>query len=339
MVEAARRRPAAPLVLIELLVWGLGYDLLMAHLHGLGPDWTRSLVRPDAPRFFSMESPALLVSFGLACLVAFPLLRVLVAGWRARDFGLRTGLTRTDGRVGGFLLCLMLLISTSGFLLLPSVRTDVWAAYAIRGSGDLAVLLLLVVPIYAALGEELMFRSYAQGALMECDDAWGTVLPAVAFALVHSFQGWVPIVFFHLPGALVFACVYRRTRSLPLMVAIHLLFDLLAFGVLYLIQAVDVTLGLAVAGGLWLGSAAGVIALRGGGRTVLGDLRDVAIGLKPRWARFVLYTACACALGWQLLRYREAWGEAIWIGAAVILLVGAAARRRGHSMQTPSAHS
>ena len=193
-----------------------------------------SLFRPAGSLRFPQETPRFVLIFAIALGVLFPALRRAFGGWTRRDFGLAA-------RGAGFPSCIAVLavglaLTNAGILLVPGVTDAAWAAYGMRSRADLVVYLLWMSPVIAGLGEEVFFRGYVQGLWMEANPAWSSFAAALVFALLHGFQGWVPLFGLHLPLALLFTTTYRLHRDLPAQVFAHALYDVIVFAELWLLH-------------------------------------------------------------------------------------------------------
>ena len=334
-------RSPAPL-LVELAVFFAAFELcyrLLPH-HGW---WGLSVLRPAARSVYLVETPAMLAACAAAYLLIYPALRVPRGGWGPRAFGLRTDDWGRALRFAAGLLGLNLTFSSLGFLIVPGLPDQLWAAYGRPSGAQLAALLLFVVPIGAAIGEELVYRGYLRGALRDCHRAWGPVTAALVFAGLHAFQGLVPLLLFHVPGALLVVAAYRRTGNIVVFILFHLAFDLIVFTALWFMagEAASAT-WLPVA---LLGVGLGVLAaLR---RTVLAlvrELVDLLVGLRGGWRRGVPWALAVGALfvGASRLPWATLGGgvdpDPTWVPLAVAaggLVVLAAAtvgeRRRGRT--------
>lgn len=284
---AARRRPLWPL-LAELGAFVLIWEALAQLLPTEGW-WRRSLLRPESRSWYAIESPRELTLLALALLVVYPLLRIWRGRWTARDFGLRRDGWPEALRFGTVQLALTLLVAHLGFLLLPGMPEQLWEAYH-RPAGEHAfALLAMVIPIQAAFAEEVIYRGYLQGALSRCHRAWGPFCAALLFAAPHAFQGAVPLLLFHLPGALVVAAVYRRIENIVVMIATHAVFDLIVFAVMIHVvhhpgHRVALSAGIAV------GAAAVLVGLRGTVLALWHEVLSLLSGLRVRWATWISNT-------------------------------------------------
>lgn len=152
----------------------------------------------------------------------------------------------------------------------------------------------------------------------------------MAFAWPHRFQGWVPVLTFHLPGAVLFGVFYQRHRNLPVLMAVHLLFDLAVFGALTLVH-LDPAYRPTVAS---MGLAAG-LALLLMGRHALGglwqDAGNLLRGVGTRWIAGPLLVAAVVGLaeGVDLLRQQApAWPPRVLAIALAVWALGVGLSRR-----------
>lgn len=194
--------------------------------------WRQSLFRE---RGFVIESPGWLLPDLLCTLLLLPLLRVVFAGWRLPQLGLRGVGFSASLREGVVLLGAALLLVNLSLLCWPEIPAMAFRAYGITRTADLWVYLLWVIPVMAGVGEELFFRGVVHGGLSEANRSWGPLTAAVLFAGVHYFQGLVPLLLFHLPISLLFMLNYRRNGNLLGLMLVHTLFDWIVFSEFYLV--------------------------------------------------------------------------------------------------------
>ena len=286
-------RSPGPL-LVELIVFFAGFELCFQLLRACG--WAvQSVLRPGHEAVYRIETPAMLIACAAAFFVLYPALRVWRDGWGPRDFGLRRDGWGAALSTGGVLLGLELVISFVGLLVIPGLPAQLWAAYGRPDGHELLVLLLLVVPFSAALGEEVVYRGYLQGGLQRCHRAWGPVTAALIFAGLHAFQGLVPLLLFHVPGAIVFVAAYRRTGNLVVMILVHLVFDLIVFTAIWLLAGPPGWSAVLPAAVL-AGAAGLLIALRCAVVDLFREVLDLLAGLRYGWVRGVFWTVATGAL-------------------------------------------
>lgn len=113
-------------------------------------------------------------------------------------------------------------------VILPALLSG-WAFYAqnpapeaVFGPGKLVFVLILL--LFGATGEELMFRGYAFQAVMQIFGVWGTILPfSVLFAVAHMGNlGSTPLSLSNtFLWGVVFGVAFARTRSLWLPIGLH----------------------------------------------------------------------------------------------------------------------
>jgi membrane protease YdiL (CAAX protease family) len=335
------KRSPAPL-LVELAVFFAAFELCYRVLphHGW---WGHSVLRPEARSVYLVETPAMLAACAAAFLLIYPALRVWRGGWGPRAFGLRPDDWGRALRFAAVLLGLDLTISSLGFLVVPGLPDQLWAAYGRPSGLQLAALLLFVVPIGAAIGEELVYRGYVQGGLQGCHRAWGPVTAALVFAGLHAFQGLVPLLLFHVPGALLVAAAYRRTGNIVVFILFHLAFDLIVFTALW-VMAGEASAAAWLPAALLAAGLGVVLILR---RTLLAlvrELLDVLLGLRVGWRRGVLWALAVGALfaGASRLPWATLGGgvdpDPTWVplavaagGLVVLAALSVSERRRGRA--------
>jgi membrane protease YdiL (CAAX protease family) len=263
-------------IAVELALFLCAWSLVERYLGALD-GWDNSLFGIDGYWANTIFTPAWLVSFVVAFGLFFPGLRRVFGAWKPGDFGCRC--VRGQGGLGLFLTLVAMLIANVGMLAIPGVADQAWRSYGVQNRTDLVVFIMVVVPISAALGEELLFRSYVQGSLSRLHVSWGPLAAAVAFVISHRFQGLIPILGLHLPLALLFAAVYRRTGSLVPVFFAHLLFDVMVFGELYILSA-QPSATMLLAAGLSAACTVGLWLLRAHGRTAFSELWHMLTGLR-----------------------------------------------------------
>ncbi len=240
---------------------------------------------------YEAETPLWLLRF-LAIHVALFVVVRTIAGWRRVELGLGSPLSgMRENTALGFVV---LAITNVGMCVIPGVTDQAWAAYGMRSSSDLLVFLLWISPVVAGIGEEVVFRAMLQGRLIEAHPAWGVVAAALVFALLHRFQGLVPLLGMHVPASLLFAIVYAQRRDLASQIVSHAAYDIVVFGELWLVHAAGLP-RLAVCGALLAIAIAGVIGFRADLGRIVGWSRDLGRAL---WAgrRSALFAAIAIPL-------------------------------------------
>jgi len=337
-------RSPAPL-LVELIVFFAGFELCFQLLAERG--WAvRSVLRPGHGAVYRIETPAMLIACAVAFFVLFPALRVWRGGWGPRDFGFRCDGWGAALRIGGVLLGLELVLSFTGLLVIPGLPAQLWAAYGHPDGYELLVLLLLVVPVGAALGEEIVYRGYLQGGLQCCHRAWGPVIAALVFAGLHAFQGVVPLLLFHVPSAIVFVAAYRRTGNLVVMILVHLLFDLIVFAAIWLLAGPP-GWSAALPGVVLAGALALLLALWRAVVDLFHEVVDLLVGLRSGWVRGVLWAVVIGAL--FLVAREQPWASlgrwdgstsialplALLLGGLAVLVVITRVERRGDQPSRP----
>ncbi len=129
----------------------------------------------------------------------------------------------------------LVLVVALGYLLLPfyMISTGVYRNWpAVSGAGEVARLFLGTNAL--GIWDELFFICTCFALLRRHLPEWqANLLQAVLFtSFLHElgFTSWGPLMIF--PFALVQGWTFARTRSLSYVVAVHLTFDLVLFGVL-----------------------------------------------------------------------------------------------------------
>jgi len=93
--------------------------------------------------------------------------------------------------------------------------------------------LSIVVIFFVALVEELLFRVLLQPQFIERSGAvWGILITSVLFGAVHAIYGNVYELFFTAGAGVVFGVAFYKTKSLPFVVTMHAVDDILLWGML-----------------------------------------------------------------------------------------------------------
>jgi membrane protease YdiL (CAAX protease family) len=162
---------------------------------------------------------AAVVAAGVGLLAVTP-------GWRWSELVDLSGLYGRGRLVAGFALLAAVVIFAHVAILiperifgLPRFKPQVWA------------MVMAFYPLVSVLGQEILFRALffrRYGDLFQ--RAWALVLAnAGVFSLAHAFyQNWVALVL-TFGGGLMFAEVYRRTGSFPLVFVLHTIAGQLIF--------------------------------------------------------------------------------------------------------------
>lgn len=251
----------------------------------------------------STETPRWVVVAVFQLAIVFPLARRVLGKWTRADFGLARNF-ETLGECCSIAV-LRVLVASIGVLFIPGIAEAVWTPYGIRTHVDLLVYLLWISPIVAGLGEELFFRSYVQGGWMGVDVAWGAVAAAVSFALLHGFQGLLPLFAMHLPTGLLVVGVYARRRNLPSQVVGHALFDIVIFAELWMVHEHKVATG-GLAACLFVACGVALVGLRRHVRSTFSATWDLLRGLRAdvRNAPFAVLAGAALLAAYRFFSWR-----------------------------------
>jgi membrane protease YdiL (CAAX protease family) len=145
-------------------------------------------------------------------------LLALTPGWRWRELVDLASLRGHGRLIAGFTLlaaatifALVMLLIPQRLFGLPRFLPETWA------------LIMVFYPLVSVLGQELLFRPLFFRRYGDLFPEPGTLVlaNAGAFALTHAFyQNWVALALTFV-GGLIFAEVYRRSRSFPLVFVLH----------------------------------------------------------------------------------------------------------------------
>jgi len=96
------------------------------------------------------------------------------------------------------------------------------------------VTLFIVMYVFVAFVEELVFRSVLQSSLeREFGLKKGLLLASVIFAVMHSGFGYLETIYALFAGLLM-GFVFQRTKSLPFVIMIHGTINVMVFGIFHL---------------------------------------------------------------------------------------------------------
>ena len=117
----------------------------------------------------------------------------------------------------------------------PSLGLQMLLAFVLYGVGFFLLLLLFLTPLF----EELAFRIIPGDRLLPEQKNFYVLASALLFGLAHwPTAGWkTVIVTFYL--GLIWANVYAQTRSLPIVVVLHILYNLLSGGITTLLGGIS----------------------------------------------------------------------------------------------------
>jgi membrane protease YdiL (CAAX protease family) len=95
------------------------------------------------------------------------------------------------------------------------------------------ITLTIIMIMFVALVEELVFRSILQTRLQQSMDNWnGLLVASILFGVMHSGYGLVHEVVFMVVAGLIIGYAYQKTGSLPFVVMVHGMINILLFGLL-----------------------------------------------------------------------------------------------------------
>ena len=148
----------------------------------------------------------------------------------------RRKLNRHDlGLTGGFRLAYLIPLGTLVGVGLGLIEYAILANPPLipNASASELIRLSIVVIFFVALVEELLFRVLLQPQFIERSGAvWGILITSVLFGAVHAIYGNVYELFFTAGAGVVFGVAFYKTKSLPFVVTMHAVDDILLWGVL-----------------------------------------------------------------------------------------------------------
>lgn len=203
------------------------------------------LVRPSGVlTALALCSLVTLLTGGLGYLLglAVAVTALWASGFRGSEFGMeRPHWPSTLGRALGYAAALFLVGDLLVQPLLEAAlgRVDLQALDFVEGDSAAALMLLALMWVTAAFGEELVYRGYFMLRLARLlgDDerAWWTaaLLISVLFGLAHAYQGPAGVAGTGFVG-LVLALIFLRHRTnLTLVMLTHGFYDTIGIGLLY----------------------------------------------------------------------------------------------------------
>jgi membrane protease YdiL (CAAX protease family) len=115
-------------------------------------------------------------------------------------------------------------------------------ALIVNGSISQLIQLSMIMVFFVALVEELLFRVLLQTQLIERIGAIaGVLLTSVIFSAMHSGYTNVYELLFTFGASVVFGVAFCKTKSLPFVVTMHAVDDILVFGVLPFLPSLALT--------------------------------------------------------------------------------------------------
>ena len=95
------------------------------------------------------------------------------------------------------------------------------------------ITLTIIMVMFVALVEELVFRAILQTRLQQSMGNWkGLLVASILFGVMHSGYGLVHEVAFMMVAGLIIGYAYQKTGSLPFVVMVHGMINILLFGLL-----------------------------------------------------------------------------------------------------------
>lgn len=158
-------------------------------------------------------------------------------------FGIEKRINRKTILTGTFLALVLL----AGFSLIidPVLQSffgeyDLSSLEDIRGNLGGYIALMIIMWIFAAFGEEFLFRGYYMKALAELlgnsNKAWwvSAIVTSMYFGISHAYQGAIGVVSVFLWSLCMSVIFIKKRNNLLLLVAIHGIYDSIGITLLYL---------------------------------------------------------------------------------------------------------
>lgn len=158
-------------------------------------------------------------------------------------FGIEKRINRKTILTGTFLA----LVFLAGFSLIidPVLQSffgeyDLSSLEDIRGNLGGYIALMIIMWIFAAFGEEFLFRGYYMKALAELlgnsNKVWwvSAIVTSMYFGISHAYQGAIGVVSVFLWSLCMSVIFIKKRNNLLLLVAIHGIYDSIGITLLYL---------------------------------------------------------------------------------------------------------
>lgn len=163
--------------------------------------------------------------------------------WRKFAFGQRLSMRTVRNAlllaVGVFVVIDILV---QPFLEIYFGRIDLSSVDDIRGDVASYLILMLIMWIFAAFGEEFLFSGYYMKHLAQLlgdtNAAWltSTIVLSVYFGLSHNYQGTAGVVAVGLASTIFFFAFYKNRTNLALLVLGHGFYDSIGLTLIHLNQ-------------------------------------------------------------------------------------------------------
>ena len=117
----------------------------------------------------------------------------------------------------------------------------------IRGNLEGYIVLMLIMWVFAAFGEEFLFRGYYMKALAELlgnsNKAWivSAIITSLYFGVSHIYQGLIGVVSVFLWSFMISLIFNKNRNNLLLLVLIHGIYDSVGITLIYLNKDTDIT--------------------------------------------------------------------------------------------------
>ena len=161
--------------------------------------------------------------------------------YHSKDFGLAKKLTKKTVISSSMISVLLLLVfyTLEAFLEIYFGKIDISSLEDVRGDFVSYIITLLIVWIFAAFGEEFLFRGYYMKRLSilfgGTKKAWllSAILISIYFGISHSYQGIagvIGVVLWHFCISLLF---YKNKENLWAPILIHGIYDTIGLTLLF----------------------------------------------------------------------------------------------------------
>lgn len=165
------------------------------------------------------------------------------SGWNWAKFGFGKKISASTilkGLLIAIITFVIVDISIQPFLEIYLGEIDLSSINDIRGDFSSFFILFLIMWVFAAFGEELLFSGYYMKHLAEfmgdTDKTWflSAIILSVYFGVSHSYQGTSGMIAVGLASTISFLIYYKNRTDLALLVFAHGFYDTIGLTLIYL---------------------------------------------------------------------------------------------------------
>lgn len=165
------------------------------------------------------------------------------SGWNWAKFGFGrklNSLTIVKGLLLAIFIFLLIDVCIQPFLEIYFGKINLSSVDEIRGNFSSYFILLIIMWIFAAFGEEFLFGGYYMKHLAELlgdtNKAWffSAIVLSIYFGVSHNYQGVSGIIAVGLSSIIFYFTFYRNRTNLALLVFAHGFYDTIGLTLIYL---------------------------------------------------------------------------------------------------------